>query len=443
MEKIIEQCRHEIKAMGIKEYEVYAVKIKTTVVQVKEGKIDFAQTGRYEGLSLRVLNNGRLGFAYTTDLSHKAISQLVEEAKTAATVTAEEPLLNFPLPAEGYPVVEEYDNKLEILTLAQRIEFAKAMEIAAREFSPYIKRVRRSQLKDEISEVFLYNHYGKILHYVRSLLSASILVMAEKDGEAEMGWHFTFSPFYTDLNPAVIGKEAAKMAAEALGAKPIKTQRINVVLISQVASEILDVISHAFLAEEVQKGKSLLAPYLGKTAMSPLVNIYDDGLYPKGYSTRPFDDEGVPQQKTALVEGGVVKGWLYDSYTAAKEKKVSTGNAVRLSLETPPRVGVTNLYLAPGETHFEDLLKQLDTGLVVTDVLGMHTADPVSGDFSVGISGYWVEKGERAFPVKGVAMAGNVLELFKRIASVGNDLRFWGHCGAPSVLVEGVQISGT
>ncbi len=443
MEKIIEQCEKEIKNRGIREYEIYAVKIKSTVVQVKEGKTDFAQTGRYEGLSLRVLNNGKLGFAYTTDLSPKAISQLVEEARTAATVTVQEPLLKFPLLAEDYPGIEEYDNKLETLTLAQRMEFAKEMETAAREFSPYIKRVRQSQLRDVISEVFLYNQHGKILHYARTLLSASILVMAERNNEAEMGWHFTFSPFYADLNPAAIGKEAAKMATEALGAKPIKTQKTNVVLISRVASEILDVISHAFLAEEVQKGKSLLAPYLGKTVMSPLVNIYDDGLYPKGYSTRPFDDEGVPQQKTVLVEGGIVKGWLYDSYTAAKEKKVSTGNAVRLSLETPPKVGVTNLYLALGEMPFEGLLKQLDTGLVVTDVLGMHTADPVSGDFSVGISGYWVEKGERAFPVKGVAMAGNVLELFKRIASVGNDLRFWGHCGAPSVLVEGVQISGT
>ncbi len=443
MEKIIEQCEKEIKNRGIREYEIYAVKIKSTVVQVKENKNDFAQTGWYEGLSLRVLNNGKLGFAYTTDLSPKAISQLVEKARTAATVTVQEPLLKFPLLAEDYPRIEEYDNKLETLTLAQRMEFAKEMETAAREFSPYIKRVRQSQLRDVISEVFLYNQHGKTLHYARTLLSASILVMAERSSEAEMGWHFTFSPFYADLNPAAIGKEAAKMATEALGARPIKTQKTNVVLISRVASEILDVISHAFLAEEVQKGKSLLAPYLGKTVMSPLVNIYDDGLYPKGYSTRPFDDEGVPQQKTVLVEGGIVKGWLYDSYTAAKEKKVSTGNAVRLSLETPPKVGVTNLYLALGEMPFEGLLKQLDTGLVVTDVLGMHTADPVSGDFSVGISGYWVEKGERAFPVKGVAMAGNVLELFKRIASVGNDLRFWGHCGAPSVLVEGVQISGT
>jgi len=126
----------------------------------------------------------------------------------------------------------------------------------------------------------------------------------------------------------------------------------------------------------------------------------------------------------------------------AKENKHSTGNAGRMGLEVPPKVEPTNFYLEPLSTSFAQLLKKLHKGLVVTEALGMHTADPISGDFSVGVAGYWVERGEKAFPVKGIAMAGNVINLFKNIIDIGEDLRFFGHCGAPSVLIEGIQISG-
>ncbi len=442
MKKIVEFCQDVLSKKGIKEYEIYGLNAKNTVTQVKQDKTDFVQVGCYKGLSLRVLKEGKLGFSYTTNLDQDALLDIIERTIQEAEVTTEDRFLCFPCPAKVYPKVGFYDQYLETMGIEERINFTREMEKAAKEYSPYIKKVRQSQLKDTIYEIFVTNHHGKILHHRGTSLNASILLMAEKDGEGEMGWNYDFSPSYKDLNPVMIGQQAAQMAVESLGGKPIKTQRLNVVFTSQVASEILSVLSNAFLAEEVQKGKSLLASYLGKKAMSSLVNIVDDGLYPKGYATRPFDDEGNPQQKTVLVKEGVILGFLYDSYTAKKEGKASTGNGVKLSLETPPKVGLTNFYLTAGSKDLKEVLKELDKGLLVSDVLGMHTADTISGDFSVGISGYWIENGQKAFPVKGVAMAGNVMELFKNVSSIANDLRFWGHCGSPSILVEGIQVSG-
>jgi PmbA protein len=442
MEQIIKICQDKIVIKGIKEYEIYAVKTKKSVIQVKDRKVEFLNLAESKGLSLRVLNEHRLGFAYITDMQESALEYIIDQALTGSKLISPDSFLGFPVKPKSYPQVMICNKKTERTDLDTKIQFALEMEAAAKGYAPSIKKVRQAQFQDVWAEVHIKNHTGLNVKSERTLFSGSIMVMAEEKGEAEMGWHYAFNPFFNKLNPQEIGQEAARLATEALGAKPIPTQKTNVILTNQVTSEILNVLSSAFLGDEVQKGKSLLAPHLGKTLMSPQVTIYDNGLYPEGYATRPFDDEGIPQQKTCLVENGVIKGFLYDNYTAAKENKHSTGNAGRMGLEVPPQVEVTNFYLKPLSASFIDLLKGLYKGLVVTDVLGMHTADPISGDFSVGVAGYCVEKGGKTFPVKGIAMAGNVVDLFKNITDIGNDLHFFGHCGAPSILVEGVQVSG-
>ncbi len=440
MEQIMNICQDKIAVKNIKKYEIYALKSKKTVIQVKEGKVEFLNLAESKGLSLRLLNDeGRIGFAYTTDMEESALEYIVDQALTGSKLTSPDAFWEFPAETKSYPQVIICDTEIDLNT---KIQFTLEMEAAAKKYSPSIKKVRHAQFQDVWAEVYIKNHRGLNVNAERTLFSGSIMVMAEEKGQTEMGWHYEFNPFFSKLNAQEIGKEAARLATEALGAKPIPTQKTNVILTNRVTSEILNVLSPAFLADEVQKGKSMLAPHLGKILFSPLITIYDDGLYPQGYATRPFDDEGVPQQKTTLVKSGTINGFLYDSYTAAKENKHSTGNAGRMSLEVPPKVEPTNFYLEPLSTSFAQLLKKLHKGLVVTEALGMHTADPISGDFSVGVAGYWVERGEKAFPVKGIAMAGNVINLFKNIIDIGEDLRFFGHCGAPSVLIEGIQISG-
>jgi PmbA protein len=209
-----------------------------------------------------------------------------------------------------------------------------------------------------------------------------------------------------------------------------------------VAASLLELLSTSLLAESVQKGRSLLAGRLGQEVAAPSANLIDDGLLPGGLETAPFDAEGNPRQRTVLLERGRLAGFLYDQYGANREGRASTGNASRPGALSPPSVQVSNLYLEPGSHSFEALLAEMGRGIIISNVLGMHTANPVSGDFSVGASGHWVEGGHISHPVKGIAISGNVLTLLSRLAVVGSDLRFWGRVGSPSLLIERLDVGG-
>lgn len=161
-----------------------------------------------------------------------------------------------------------------------------------------------------------------------------------------------------------------------------------------------------------------------------------------GVATSPFDDEGIPKRRTVLVKDGILSTFLYDSYTARKDKAASTGNAIRSSFKALPSVGITNFFLEKGGTRREELIASTDKGLYVMEIMGMHTADPVSGDFSLGVNGLWIERGEFSFPVHGVTIAGNVLDLLNSIDAIGDDLEFYGSLGSPTIRISNLLISG-
>jgi PmbA protein len=192
--------------------------------------------------------------------------------------------------------------------------------------------------------------------------------------------------------------------------------RCPAVLDNRVATEILEVIAPAFLAENVQKGKSLLAGRMGEDIFSPMLRIRDDGTLPGGMGTAPFDGEGVPQQNTVLVDKGRLEGYLYDTYRARKAGMVSTGNATRGSSKSPPLMGVSNFFIDNGDTPFAGLLQ--------------------------GLERFLIERGSVTSPVKGIAIAGNIMELFHSVELVGNDLRFFGVVGAPSLRIALLDVSG-
>jgi PmbA protein len=216
-----------------------------------------------------------------------------------------------------------------------------------------------------------------------------------------------------------------------------------------VASEFLSLLAHSFFADQVQKGKSPLKGKRGEKFFSPLLTIADDGLYLKGISTAPFDGEGMPSQRTVLVAQGELTHYLYDRYWANREnlfslgpRAESTGNSRRHGIKSPPGVGISNFFIDPGNIGIPKLLEGFLHGIVVEEVMGLHTVDPISGDFSLGCSGDWIDRGQKVHPVKSIAIAGNLFDLFRRVIGVGEDLRFFGGVGAPSLLIDEVLISG-
>jgi PmbA protein len=222
----------------------------------------------------------------------------------------------------------------------------------------------------------------------------------------------------------------------------VTTRKTPVVLDPYVAAGFLDLISTALTSEAVQKGRSLFAGKKDTEVASGKITVIDDGTLPGGIASAPFDGEGVATSRTVLIEDGVLKGYLYNTYTAAKDGVCSTGNGVRNSFKGTPEVGVTNIFIKPGSVPAEQLFSELEKGIYITEVMGMHTANPISGDFSVGVSGLLIEKGQLTRPVRGMALGGNIMDLLAGVNAVGNDLKFFGSRGSPTLRISEMTLSG-
>jgi len=401
-----------------------------------------------------------MGFSYTTfsnpspwagpNISGE-LDRIIDDAIKSAEATSPDPCFDFaPVPRVLPPPLPIFDETLERISEKIKIKKAKCLEESTRSVDPErIKKVRKASYQEVLSRTMLINSNGLQFSYDNTLASVSVTAVAEESGESEVGWDFDVSHFFSDLDVERTGQSAGSKALERLGGKRIATGVYPVLLRNHVASEFLSLLAHSFLADQVQKGKSPLKGKQGERFFSPLVTIVDDGLYPQGMSTAPIDGEGMPSQQTPLVTRGELSGYLYDRYWANRKNLLSsgsrvgsTGNSRRHGIKSPPGIGISNFFIEPGDLGLPKLMENLFQGIVVEDVMGVHTVDPISGDFSLGCSGDWIDRGEKVHPVKSIAVAGNLFELFRKIIGVGKDLRFFGGVGSPSLLVEDLLISG-
>lgn len=459
--KIIEQVQEILRKKSLDGFEIFFTQSSHFDIESKDQKIETLKTSKYFGIALRILNQHRLGFSYTT-LPNPSLSsgrsffmkldQIIEEAVESSRETSPDPYLDFSPPIGGLlPQLDIFDDQLGKISERVKIEKAKELERLVRSVAPEkIKKVRKATYQDSLFKTTLINSKGLFFSYDHSLASVSVTAVAEQGGESEMGWEFDVSHFFHDLNIEKVAQSAGGKALNRLGGKRIPSGVYPVILDNQVASEFLSLLAHSFLADQVHKGKSPLRGRKGERFFSPLLNIVDDGLYPKGISTSPIDGEGMPSQRTPLVVQGEIRGFLYDLYWANRENQTSadsqvksTGNSRRHGINSPPGIGISNIFIQPGDCPMAKLLEDLSQGIVVDEIMGLHTVDPISGDFSLGCSGDWIERGERVYPVKSIAIAGNLFELFQKVIGVGNDLRFFGGVGSPSLLIRELSISGS
>ncbi len=423
--------------------EVFLRSYNSTSIEVKDQKVDAFERARDIGAGLRVLAGGRLGFAFTTDFSDGSFETLAREALENARNTEPDLFHTIPgKPPTPYQSVPIYDPDIVALTEKEKIDRVMAMEREAFAVDPRIKRIRKASAGFSDAETLIMNTNSAEVSYRSTACSSSIEVVAEDKGESQAGSEFDVSRFYRKLEIEKVGRKAAQRALDLLGAKHIDSRRAPVVLEATVAQEFLSLMASGFSAEAVQKKRSLLIGRLGQAIASEAVTILDDGLLEGGLGTAPSDDEAVPMRKKTIVERGRLAMFLYNTYAANKDKTVSTGNGMRGGFKGIPGVGVTNLYVEPGKSPLDDLIASLDQGLFVTEVMGMHTANPISGDFSVGATGFWILKGKKAYPVREITIAGNVIDLMKHIDAVGSDIRFSGRIGSPSIRIQDISIGG-
>jgi len=422
--------------------EAYLQRRRQLKIEVREGRVETLQQAGDHGLGLRVIKDSRPGFAYTTDLSREGLARVAREAVANAAAAAADAERRFPPPAAPVEGLFLYDEDVRRVPVPEKIDLALAMEREARATDARVNIIESSVYQDEEVEIEVANSAGLSHAYRAAHFVVYLDLVASADGDSQTGFAMDQALRYRDLKFTQVGREAARRAVDQLGAKPVPTRAMTVLLDPYVAGGFLGLAASALTGEAVLKGRSLFAGRVGQQVAAGHVTLVDDGTLADGVASAPVDDEGVPTSRTVLVDHGRLLGFLHNTYTAARLGGASTGNGTRGSFKSTPETGITNFYLEPGPADPAALMSDLTEGFLVTEVLGMHTANPISGDFSVGAAGRLIRNGQLAEPVRGVAIAGNIMELLLGIEGAANDLRFMGGVGAPTVRVKKMHLSG-
>lgn len=438
------------RKLGADEVEAYLQISQLTTVKVHNAQIELYTTALTKGLGVRVFSESRMGYAFSSDLTEEAIKNSLRESIENAKVAQADQHNGLP---KDLATEKEMQTKLDIyylpfkkITPERKKDFTLSLEEDALKADRRIKGTEAAVYADEESKVALANSNGFVGQFKKTSSYCFLSVLAKEKGETETGFSFAAGRHLGELEGEKVSREAAERAISLLRARSISPRAATVVFDSMVAAQVLLAISSALTAEAAQKGRSFLAGKMGSKVASSPVSIIDDGCLKAGLGSQPFDDEGVSTGKTEVIKEGVLKTFLYNTYTARKEKRLSTGNARRTTFKSPPASSPTNLFFLPGRMSKEDIIGSVSKGLYVLNVAGLHAGiNPVTGQFSVGASGLWIERGKTTFPVREVTIASTIQEIFNNIAAVGNDLRFipmGGSTGAPTLAVENMVISG-
>lgn len=414
--------------------EIYVEKEEGVNVDIKKDKVDFAKEAFTFGVGVRVIVNNKMGFSYTTNLEN--IERMVKNAIFNAESNEVDENFAFATKSQ-YPKIEGiFDEKIEFLELDGITEFAKVMveTVIDEKCEP-----TSGGFSTGYSKFILANSEGTVSKDVSSIFSGYVAVNAD-DKEGVSTASESDSSRYLDIDPAEIATKACKIAKDSRGGSPVETEDMNVILDHHAASGLIATFSSAFNADNVQRGRSVFAEKIDEKVVSSSLNIYDDGTIKGGLQSATSDGEGVPSQRTPLIQKGVLKNFLYDIYTANKGNVESTGNGMRSSYADVPAAGLSNFIV-----EFDDLkdISDISNGILVTDVLGAHTANPISGDFSVeAMNAFKIKDGEIKNPIKKAMLSGNIFQAMGA-ASAGSDMkRMIGPFILPPVMVESLRVVG-
>ena len=388
MSDLVRLCGAAVEAArGREEVEAYGEESRRTQVRVREGEIESLTSSETRGVGVRVLSEGRLGYAYAADPDEEDVRALVVSARESAGFTEPDPGNVLPDLEPVEDVEGIHREGLELLDPDRRVALALDVERAAVETHPEVRRVEAAGYGDAVTRVAVASTSGAPLQYGRTDCWAFAVALGERNGEVQTGFAYRLAREVDELDWEAGAREAAERAARLLGSVKPPSERLPVVLDPVASTAFLGVLSSSLSAESVLKGRSLLANRIGQQVASDAVVLVDDGRFLEGPAVAPFDGEGVATARTPLITAGILQGFLHDTATAARTGggARSTGNAARGSHRTPPGVSPSNLYLEPGPEGLDELLAQAGRAVYVQEVTGLHSgANPVSGEFSVG-----------------------------------------------------------
>jgi len=429
---------------GADEVEVYVQKRKVIQVEFAE-KIESFKAVEPVGMSLRIVFGKRIALHSTSILSEDEVLEAAKKTVKLAKVAEEDPNWNHlnrkfgKGPAEGY-----YDKEVEDLGYEEIIDTASSVTGWIKD---YDKRVTptRGILSISTTITSITNNYGEECSRKETNVVIWARAKAEEAGMKGTGTEHQESRYWKGIKFQDLALKTAEKTVKFLRAKPIQSEKMPAIFRNQIFANILGVIlSGPINADWVQKGRSPLSNKLGMLIASENVNIVDDGVLNGGWRTRPFDDEGHATQRTLIVESGILKNYLYDSYTALKEGIESTGNALRRQYWIAPQPSPNNLILEPGTVGPDEMIRDTRRGIYIEETIGEWLSNPVSGNLNATVThGYLIENGELKEPIKGVVISGNFYEILKNgIELIGNDLRNSGENYSPTVKLKELTIAG-
>jgi PmbA protein len=420
-------------------------------VNVRMGQVETLKESGSRGLGVRVFLGKRSASTSTSDLTAEGIRQLVDGAMALVNVTEEDAFSGLPETAEFGALSSDlhlYHEDVYSLPGPERIEWARRAEAAALEADARITNSDGGSFDAATGRKALANSRGFVGGYRSSYAGVSAAPLAQDANGAMQrdGW-WSSARRLADLDsPEAIGKEAARRALRRLGARRVPTQRVPIVFAPEVARSLIGSIFEAASGDAIWRGASFLAGKLGEQIAAPSLTIIDDNtmLLPTGmggFGTSPFDGEGLPSRRTVVVEAGVLRNYLLNTYTARKLGMKSTHNASR-GLAGAPGIGCGNLYLEPGTRTAEQIIADVPAGLYVTGLIGFGV-NVVTGDYSRGATGLWIENGVLTHAVEEVTIAGNLAEMLRNVTAIGNDLEFRGSVASPTLRIDGMTIAGS
>ncbi len=420
--------------------------------KVRLGQVEALTESTSRAIGLRVFHGQRTASTSTNDLSEASIKRLVSGAVELAKITEEDPFAGLP-DASEYSTLRSgeslgmYFDDVYDLPAAERIEMARATEAAAMAADVRIQNSDGGSFSASTSHKAMANSRGFAGEYRKSYCGIGCTPIAQDaNGMQRDGWGSGARTLRKLDTPEEVGREAAKRAVRRLGARRVKTQRATMVFSREIARGIIGNIFDAVNGDAVYRHATMFEGMLGEPIAHPLVTVVDDGTmmledWLGGFGTLPFDGDGLPMQRKVIVEKGVLKTYVTNTYTARKLGTQSTGNASR-GLGGAPGIGSGNFYLEPGTLTPRQIIDEVQNGLYVTEVLG-NGVNLVTGDFSQGASGIWIENGVFTGAVEEITIAGNLKEMYRNIVAVGNDLIFRGSAASPCIRVEGMTVAGS
>ncbi|HYP06035.1 MAG TPA: metallopeptidase TldD-related protein [Bryobacteraceae bacterium] len=411
---------------------------------IRMGEVESLKESGARRAGVRVMVGKHTGSAYTSDLTAEGIRQMVSSALELAKITTEDPYAGLPEESELGRIsadLELYSDSVPALEAGTKIEWAKRAEAAALAADPRIANSEGASCDTHVGTSVFANSLGFLGRYRTSSCSISAVPVAKQNGSMERDFWYSVSRSADGLeSPEDVGRRAAERALRRLGARKVATQKVPVVFEARVARTLLDNIFDAVSGDSVYRGETFLDGKLGQKIGSEKLTVIDDATIPKLFGSSPFDDEGVPSRRTVVIENGVLRSWLLNSYTARKLGMKTTGNASR-GITGNAGVGHGNFYIPNGTVAPADIVKSVKSGLYVTELIGFGV-NVVTGDYSRGAAGLWIENGEFTHPVSEITIASTLQDMLANLEVIGSDLEFRAALASPALLISEMTISG-